>query len=260
MSVSKRTKRAIVGSIADSVGAKDVVELLDSIDLFQVEDHSVNQAHARIMNGELILHANKASNSTGNFNGGGAGNKPIASIYGYEGKHVSKFPVISSEVELRTKETVDDADQDKLGVSYNAIIDINNDGSEMIVITVTNTLGGAVDKYSESGASASMTDYDISTGVFYVVGNLPTYTGGLSWFSNPITLDTLLNGDGGDQPTGYPDATFGTCMPNELVSTDGGHPAGVKMAAIQVQIGGSGNSLLSVTAITELSLDGKKVI
>lgn len=240
--------------------ARKAIEKSDSLSLDESAsrfvDHSVNHAFARVDNGELMFQCDKASNVAGNFNGGGAGNKPILGILGYDGLPVSKFPVIASEAILRTKDTGDDADEDQLGISYNAIIDLHIAGSELVVAVMTKTLGGAVDKYSNTGAAASLTEFDIATDEFYIVGNLPSYTGGLSWFSNPITLDTLLNGDGGDHPTGYPNAHLGTCTADELISTDGGHPAGTKMAAIQAQIGGSGNALKSITAITELTFDG----
>jgi hypothetical protein len=227
-------------------------------------DHSVNLAKTFIDHeGSLVLESSYANPSlAGNFNGGGTGSKPIASIGGFDGLPLSGFPVIDSEVELRTDETVTDPEEDALGVSYNCLVDLAASGvgfGPFIVCSITATLNGVVDKYAETGASASITDFNINTvtvadKLLYVVGNLPNYTGALAWAANPIDLATIISG-GVDYTGSYPDAVLVS-----MISQDGGHPAGTKLAAIQAQLGDSGNDYRVVTAITELSLDGVQLL
>lgn len=219
-------------------------------------DHSVNHAFVKMQNKELIFQANKATNTAGNFNGGGTGNKPICSIFGYEDLPLAQLPVIKCETEIRTKATGTDADETQLGVSFNILVDLLGDGSIVKVITATNTLGGAFDKYGNTGAKASKTDFDINNDTFHVVGNLPNYTGALPWTSNAISINTLLNGDGDVEYTGsYPDAKIVS-----VVSSDGGHPSGVKLAGLSAQVGDSGTALKAVTAMSELTIGDKRIV
>jgi len=245
-------------------------------------DLSVNHARAFINHDmELVLIADKATNVAGNFNGGGTGNKPICGLAGYEGKAIADFPVIDLEAEIRTLDS--DPDQMELGISFNALVDLSGTGvGPNVVMVVTRTLGtgwASPDKYGKTGAAASITEFDIgaysdsgTTGTlvnsFYIVGQLPSYSGSLTtnqWNLNPINLDILLNG--GTMPVtgepftgGYPNAKLVTCDGNQCISTDGGLPAAVKMSSIFAQCGGSGNALRSVTAITQLSLDNVQIL
>jgi hypothetical protein len=245
-------------------------------------DASVNQAKTFINHkGELIFQTDKKNTGqvAGNFNGGGTGNKPIALLPGFEGVSMANFPVIGGNVELRT---TDDADEKKLGVSYNGIIDLAGDGNgPFVVMVITNTLsaGGGDAPNGESGASASIHDFDINQysddgsapgmkNEFFIVLNLPgTGTGNASpggnpsWPGNPINLDILLNG--GTMPvTGrtfdpaYPNAKLVACNTEDLLADDGGHPAGRLLAGLMAQAGDSANSLRSVTALTQLTLNG----
>jgi hypothetical protein len=247
-------------------------------------DMSVNMARTNYnWAGELTFVADKKNTSqvSGNFNGGGTGNKPIRGIPGYEGVAISNFPVIDLEAELRT---ADDSDEQKLGISFNAIVDLEGSGTgPFVIMVVTNTLNSRIDKYGESGASASLTDFDISNyndggtlatmdNVFYIVGNLPgsgtgnaSPGGNPSWTSNPVNLDVFING--GAMPiTGlvnsdpYPNAVICDAFGDDCISTDGGHPVGIKLTGITVQTGGSGNSKRSVTAITQMAFDGTELV
>jgi len=325
-----------------------------------IYDFSVNQSKIFVDHlGHLILECDKKNTGAvaGNFNGGGSGNKPLAGIAGYEGTLFSDFPVIALEASLRTEETVDDADEDQLGVSFNAMIrDPAHDATYVAVIT--NTLNGRTDKYGEVGASASLTDFDISAfinggtlatfaNVFFIVGNAPNYmqlataagtgtgalfkvnavgagavtavdlvSGGLGytatdvltttinageagagctvtvdtvdgdgkiltftvsaggaayvapvvWTANPMSIEMLTAG--GTMPItgsifaapGHPNIALVACPEGHCLSTDGGLPAGTTMTALWAQLGGSGNALRTVTAITEFTLDGAPVL
>lgn len=231
-----------------------------------LEDHSVNQARMRVGVGdELILECDKEGfTGSGNFVGGGSGNKPIAGIHGLglDGHLLSTAVlIIDEDVEIRTVETAVDADQDELGISYNLLIDLLGlgDTADYKVIVITNTNSGAPDFYGKINKAASITTFDIQTDNMYVVGGLPGDVGAPSWFTDPISLATITDpgGNGGTHPVGFPNATILSCC---SVSVDGGHPAGTKMAALQAQMGGSGNNLRCVTAITRLVINGNTLI
>lgn len=217
-------------------------------------DHSVNQSKTKLgIDGELVFIADKKNTGqvAGNFNGGGSGNKPIVGIKAAQslvGKKLSEIDlVISQDVELRTEETSGDGDEDRLGVSYNLLVDLEGNGNEADyrVIDITNTLNGFTDKWGETGASASVDDFNIKDDVFWIVLGLSGSD--FSWTSTQYTLS--------DVTTPHPNATV-----ISVVSWDGGHPAGEKMAALTAQTGGSGNSLRMATAITRLEINGKKLI
>jgi hypothetical protein len=252
--LSERTKMELRGSIKDPQAAEEVIKNLENdLKEDQLLDFSVNDAKTYIDHeGSLILQANKKHTGqvSGNFNGSGSGNKPICGLTGlnFEGIRLSKLDFrVESDVEIRTDDA--DADQQELGISYNILIDSqgNGDINDLIVLNPTFTLNGVVDKYGESGASASLTDFDIRTlDQIYVVGVLLPGDSG-AWFDNPHTLDEIL--------AEYPNAVL-----TSVISTDGGHPAGIKLPAIMMQIGGSGNSLKAVTAITNLKINGIKIV
>jgi hypothetical protein len=265
MAASDRAKRAIRGSIADPQGAEEVIDAL--IEDVQFSDHSVNNSRTKLgANRELVLRTDEVGKSApaGDFVGGGTGNKPIAGILcfqKYAGVPLGQVKLkIDSDVEIRTDEATNPTTEDDLGISYNLMIDLHGDGgSELAIVTITRTLGavGGPDKYGvPPGAGASVTDFDIKAPAnqMYVVLNLPSYTGPLSWPSNPITLENILVG-GPDYSHGYPNAKLFSGQ-----STDGGHPRYEHMAALTAQIGGSGNDKRSNTAITRLVVNGKKII
>lgn len=233
-------------------------------------DFCVNRARVYVnASGHLVLESSVAANSAGNFNGGGTGNKPIVGVDRSSGIPIAQLPRLLAEVALRTT--------DKLGLSYNVFVDLAGDGNgPFVVVDLTSTLNSVVDKYGETGAAASLTDFDITnfallgdtTGnafvsggqslnnAFYVVNNLPTYGGALAWFSNPVNLDILLNG--GVMPLtgeifvgGFPNAKL---VATGYVSDDGGMPKGTPVTPITLQIGGSSNNLRVVTEITSFQL------
>jgi hypothetical protein len=249
-------------------------------------DLSVNMAKAYInSHSELILECDKKHTGqvSGNFNGGGSGNKPLFMLPGYEGRAMADFPVLDLLTELRT---IDDTDEQKLGVSFNALIDLAGDGSAGIaVMVITNTLsaGGGDAPGGEVGASASIHTFDIGAysdsgttasmiNEFFIVGNLPgTGTGNAapggnpSWTSNPINLDILLNGGtmpvtGNTFSPAYPSAKLVACMTGECISDDGGLPVGARLNALWAQLGGSGNAKRAVTAITSFLVDGESIL
>lgn len=274
----------------------DVQEALDyiadrlslaNVGAHQIFDLSVNRSRVYVNHlEELVLLAEKCTtNDSGNFNGGGTGNKPIAGLVGFEGLSLSDFPTLDLEVSLRTEDTGTDADETQNGVSFNALLDLSGTGAGPIaVVVITNTLNAVVDKYGKTSSAASITDFDINAysdsgtvptmeNVFYIVGSptlqagLPSYnlgssSGGDAWHKNPLNLDAILYGTtmpvtGATFSTGYPNAKLVSAMPSQLISTDGGHPAGTLLSALTAQTGGSGNTLRSVTAITELAIDGE---
>ena len=243
-----------------------------------IHDISVNQAKTFINHrGELILQCDKhhyPGELSGNFNGGGKGNKPIAAITGFDGLAIGSFPILANDAILRS---IDDADEEKLGVSYNAMIDLSGTGAgPIVVMVITKTLNAAVDIYAETGLSASVTSFDINAysdggtvpsmaNEFYIVGNLPSYAGALLWFDNPINLSILLSG--GTMPVtgeafsgGFPNAKLVSCASGDCLSTDGGLPVGRIMTPIWVQSGGSSNAKQAVTAISTMTFDGNVII
>lgn len=251
----------------------------------RIFDYSVNSAKVYFdHDGSLIFHADKRNTSqpSGNFNGGGSGNKPMCGIVGFDGLHISKLAKILAETEIRT---ANDADENQQGLSFNVLIDLLGLGNiaDLKILNITNTLNLVTDKYGNQGAKASVTEFDINafevlpnytTGEkapylknhFYIVGGLSTYVNGTnfrtastidnSWPGIPMSLDVLLNGGtmpltGAQFTSGYPN-----CKMIGIISNDGGHPAGVKLPSLIAQIGGSGQALKAITAVTELSIGG----
>lgn len=236
-------------------------------------DFSVNAARMyKNQAGHLVLESSVQTNSVGNYNGGGTGNKPIAGLKprftDLENLPVADLPRLWAEVAIHTP--------DMCGLSYNAFLDLEGGGDpgDVVVVVVTSTLGGVTDKYGRSGSAASITDFDIgafavrsgTTGNtrvvagqslnngFYVVGNLPSYGGALPWTSNPVSLDVLLSG--GTMPLtgetfvgGFPNAEF---VGAGYVSLDGGMPKGTPVTPLTAQIGDSANNRRVVTEITSL--------
>ena len=252
-------------------------------------DHSVNEAWVKpSVGGGIEFIANKLNTGqvAGNFNGGGIGNKPIAGIPGFEGLHISELPVIDSEVHICTDS---DADEERYGVYYNVLLDLGGTGvGPYAVMSIAQTLGGRIDKYGETGAPASVTDFDINDfqvldpspgGVdyqnkfnpnyFFIVGNLFTYQAGTnrindSWTSNPIKLDILLNGGTMDNTNAVFVGGFPNCKIHSMICppeiSDGGHPAGIKLAGLMAGIGDSATVKRSVTYMSELYLNGVKYL
>lgn len=244
-------------------------------------DFSVNAARAYTnQDDHLVLESSISTNSAGNFNGGGTGNKPIVGVrpvtVQLEDIPVADFPRLQLEVLIHTT--------DERGVSYNAFVDLvgNGNPADIVVVVITSTLNGVVDKYGRTSGAATITDFDISSfavrtdtqgnafvsggqsldNAFYVVGNLPSYTGALPWFSNPVNLDILLSG--GVMPLtgevfvgGFPDAVL---VGSGYVATDGGLPNGTPVTPLVAQIADSGNNLRLVTEITDWILGAEVLI
>jgi len=250
-----------------------------------VYDFSVNSARAYVnMHGHILLESSIQTNSAGNFNGGGTGNKPIGGVDLLGGLPFNQLPRLLAEVKINTT--------DELGLSYNIFVDLlgNGDPADVAVIDVTNTLNSVVDKYAKSGAEASVTDFDVNQftinapgssiadmdNVFYIVGmgGGPTsafYTGGTVWFENPINLAIFESG--GTMPVtgesfsgGFPNAKLVACAAPDLsgaaicIPTDGGMPHGTPVTPITLQIGGSSNNARVVTEITELKIGDEVIV
>lgn len=209
-----------------------------------LRDISVNRAKVNLdEDSNAVLQTDPISNPSGTFNGGGTGNKPILGIPGFEDRALKNFPFINTgNVELR---------EGSLGLSFNALIDLNGDGSNVVVMVITETL-----KEGQDG-SYSVDTFDIMDDVFYIVGNPPNYTGSEGWFANEVTYDNLVNGDGSDYDGGFPDAQL---IPEAQIHSDGGLPAGIKMPAVWAQIGGSSNESRTVTDVDSIKMDGKEIL
>ena len=269
------------GSISTSLDRVDLkLKLGDDPRLI---DHSVNAARVYIdQDFSLVMESSIRTNQAGNFNGGGTGSKPMASLLGYSNISVSDLPAILAEIEHRAIT--------ERGLSFNILLDLQGQGNpaDYKIMSVTNTLNGVVDKYSKTGSAASVTDFDINSfsvipgyvsgekakflkNHFYIIGGLPdSYvigtnfrTGSIvdnSWPGIPMSLDVLLNGGtmpltGAQFSIGYPN-----CKVISTVSLDGGHPRGSKLGSIIAQFGDSSNNVRAVTAVTSLKLDGVELL
>lgn len=300
--LSKDTKARLISAMARVEAANEIESKIEEgITLGKSDfnhkfaDQSVNQSMTKLgIDDELVFLTDKRNTAqvAGNFNGGGTGNKAIAGIKLYQsvvGKNLADLDfqlAIEQEVELRSK---DDADEKKIGVSYNLLIDLQGNGNvaDYKVLNITNSLNGVIDKWGETGASASVDEFNIQRfevlpgyvsgekakflkNHFYVVGGLASYVVGTnlrtqsivdnSWPGIPVNLDVLLNG--GTMPLTGAQFSFG--YPNakviSVISFDGGHPAAEKMAALSAQVGDSSTNLRVITAVTSLKINSQKII
>ncbi|TAL40470.1 MAG: hypothetical protein EPN91_13145 [Salinibacterium sp.] len=302
MLLTPAAQRRLKVAINDPSVYDEVVASLDNADQYALfKDYSVNGAKAWMNQlGRLILESNIRTNTAGNFNGGGTGNKPIAGLNlpELDGLPIAELPRLQASVALNTSAV---APKGQRGLSYNVFVDLEGNGNpaDVVIMDITATLNAALDN-GLSGVAASVTDFDIAafasglppgtgrsynTGpagvdamdnAFYIIyAAVPAppvstfYTGGpgypVAWPNNPINLDMILNG--GVMPTtgqvfaAKPNARLvGAGALSNYIATDGGMPAGIPVTPVTLQIGDSSLSLRCVSELTRFIVGSKTLI
>lgn len=130
--LSNNAKRRLVVALTSEEAGLEVANSIDGIDNnISIVDQSVNNGSAKVDNiGQLIVRTQQITNTAGNFNGGGTGNKVLGGFAGFNNVLLKNFPSISYDFY-----SVDALHANSGAYCYfNALMDLNGNGSDVRVI------------------------------------------------------------------------------------------------------------------------------
>lgn len=219
----------------------------------QVNDHSVNAAKVHINNDVLSLECSIRTNTAGNFNGGGTGNKAIASLFStIDNTLLSNFPTLEYKFQLPVGSTLANAH-----AYINVIVDINGNGSSYKIMAL-------MFKGDTAPLDNTETRIDLGSGKYHVSFNKAINNVGVvgaplagvipvvgddivAWGLRRYTISSII--------AAYPNAKIVSA-----ISGDGGMPKFTKTASILLCHGDSATNSRQYVEISEVKVNDIPVI